>query len=148
LEKRAEIHDIRKRIWETYMDRLQVWAAESGVGLPVVPEGCEQSYHMFYLLLPTRESRDAFIQHLKQMSIMAAFHYVPLHLSEMGQKFGGFPGQCPITECVSDRLVRLPFYNGLTCLEQAEVIDAVRSFRSRAASTPQPAGASRSSEAS
>jgi dTDP-4-amino-4,6-dideoxygalactose transaminase len=80
------------------------------------------------MILPTPELREGFIQHLKKKSIMATFHYVPLHLSEMGQTFGGLAGQCPVTEYVSDRLVRLPFYNALTEEEQAEVISAARSF--------------------
>ena len=83
---------------------------------------------MFYLILPTPELRDGFIQHLKTRGIMAAFHYVPLHLSEMGLKLGGRPGQCPVTEYVSERLVRLPFYTGMTEGEQAEVIEAVKDF--------------------
>jgi dTDP-4-amino-4,6-dideoxygalactose transaminase len=128
LEKSAEIYCIRRRIWHTYVEQLKNWAEQRGVRLPVVPEECEQSYHMFYLILPTPEVRDGFIQHLKTQSIMAAFHYVPLHLSEMGQKLGGRLGQCPVTEYVSERLVRLPFYNGLTEQEQAEVIDAVKGF--------------------
>ena len=128
LEKCAEINCIRRRIWHTYLEQLRNWAEQRDVRLPFVPQECEQSYHMFYLILPTPELRDGFIQHLKTQGIMAAFHYVPLHLSEMGQKLGGRPGQCPVTEYVSERLVRLPFYNGLTEPEQAEVIDAVKSF--------------------
>jgi dTDP-4-amino-4,6-dideoxygalactose transaminase len=128
LEKFAEIHCIRRRIWHTYIEQLKDWAEQRGVRLPVVPEECEQSYHMFYLILPTPELRDGLIQHLKAQGIMAAFHYVPLHLSEMGRKLGGRPGQCPVTEYVSELLVRLPLYNGLTGQEQAEVIDAVKGF--------------------
>ena len=68
---------------------------------------------MFYLLMPTNNERNAFIKHLKEKSIMATFHYLPLHLSKMGKKFGGKKGDCPVTENISDRLVRLPFYNDL-----------------------------------
>lgn len=128
LEKSDEIQCIRRRIWHRYVEQLKAWAGQRGVRLPVVPAECEQSYHMFYVVLPTLQVRDDFIEHLKTRGIMAAFHYVPLHLSEMGQKFGGRPGQCPVTECISERLVRLPFYNGLTEGEQAEVIDAVKGF--------------------
>ena len=128
LEKSVEIQTIRQRIWHTYFEQLEDWAGQRGVQLPQVPQGCEQSYHMFYMILPTPEMRHAFIQHLKLQGIMAAFHYVSLHLSEMGQKFGGRAGQCPVTEFVSDRLVRLPFYNGLTESEQGQVIDTVKGF--------------------
>ena len=128
LERSSEIQRIRRRIWHTYIEQLQCWAEQRGVRLPVVPQECEQSYHMFYMILPTAEKRHGFIEHLKAQGIMAAFHYVPLHLSEMGQMFGGRLGQCPVTECVSERLVRLPFYNGLTESEQSEVIDTVKGF--------------------
>lgn len=128
LEKSREIHCIRTRIWNTYREQLKDWAGQCGVQLPVVPDDCEQSYHMFYLILPSPQLRADFIQYLKAKGIMAAFHYVPLHLSEMGQKLGGRPGSCPVTEYVSERLVRLPFYNGLTGPEQAEVIEAIRGF--------------------
>jgi dTDP-4-amino-4,6-dideoxygalactose transaminase len=98
------------------------------VQMPVVPDHCEQSYHMFYLLLGGIEERDAFIEHLERQRVSAVFHYVPLHLSEMGRRFGGCPGGCPVTEDVSNRIVRLPFYNTLTEPLQDRVIDAVLSF--------------------
>jgi len=80
---------------------------------------------MFYLLLPSLEKRQALISHLKEQGILAVFHYLPLHLSEMGQRFGGRPGDCPVTEDVSDRLLRLPFYHGLTQDDQARVVEAI-----------------------
>ncbi|HRF99031.1 MAG TPA: DegT/DnrJ/EryC1/StrS family aminotransferase, partial [Aggregatilineales bacterium] len=84
--------------------------------------------HMYYLLMPSLKERQAFIEHLKAQGILAVFHYLPLHLSEMGQRFGGKVGDCPVTESVSDRLVRLPFYNDLTESDQAFVVDAVVAF--------------------
>jgi dTDP-4-amino-4,6-dideoxygalactose transaminase len=97
------------------------------VGMPFVPEDCISSYHMFYLLMPSLQSRTSLITHLKARQILAVFHYLPLHLSEMGRRLGGRDGDCPITESVSDRLVRLPFYTGLSESDQDRVIDAVRS---------------------
>jgi dTDP-4-amino-4,6-dideoxygalactose transaminase len=113
LEKRELIQAKRKKIWENYYKNLENWSHENGIRLPVVPEHCEQSYHMFYLIMPTPEKRTAFIQHLQKRWINAVFHYLPLHLSKMGEKFGGAKGDCPVTEDISDRLVRLPFYNDL-----------------------------------
>jgi dTDP-4-amino-4,6-dideoxygalactose transaminase len=107
---------------------LGSWAREHGVTTPVVPSGCEQAYHMFYLVLPSLSARQRLIEHLKKRGILSVFHYLPLHLSEMGRKFGGVAGQCPVTESVADRLLRLPFYNDLTESEQNEVIEAVRAF--------------------
>jgi dTDP-4-amino-4,6-dideoxygalactose transaminase len=80
---------------------------------------------MFYLILPDQESRGRVISHLKDRGILSVFHYVPLHLSPMGRAFGGSPGDCPITERVSDRLVRLPFFNDLTADEQDKICDSV-----------------------
>jgi dTDP-4-amino-4,6-dideoxygalactose transaminase len=113
LEKRELIQAKRKKIWEHYNENLDAWANENDIRLPIIPEYCDQPYHMFYLLMPSGESRNSFIQYLKNMGIMAVFHYLPLHLSKMGENFGGKIGDCPVTENISDRLVRLPFYNDL-----------------------------------
>lgn len=129
LEKYQEICSIRRRIWQTYAEGLSEWARAAGVSLPYIPTYVEQSYHMFYLLMPSLEMRAKLIEHLKAQSILAVFHYVPLHLSEMGLRYGGRPGACPITESVADRLLRLPFYNDISPDHQAEVIDSIRAFR-------------------
>jgi dTDP-4-amino-4,6-dideoxygalactose transaminase len=128
LEARTRIQTSRKHIWEYYFVHLSEWACTQGVRLPIVPEYCEQPYHMFYMLLPSLEWRQALIDYLKERSILSVFHYQPLHLSEMGQRFGGRAGDCPVTEDVSDRLLRLPFYNDLTEADQAQVVDAIQAF--------------------
>ncbi len=113
LEQREKIQTKRKKIWEYYYEHLKDWADENHVRLPIIPDHCDQPYHMFYLLMPSLEKRTAFINHLKENGIVAVFHYLPLHLSDMGKKFGGKEGDCPVTEDVSDRLVRLPFFNSM-----------------------------------
>jgi dTDP-4-amino-4,6-dideoxygalactose transaminase len=128
LEGWQSIQGKRKHIWEHYAGGLTDWASSRSVQLPIVPEHCEQSYHMFYLLLPSMTARQALIEHLKRRGILSVFHYLPLHISEMGMKFGGYAGQCPVSESVCDRLLRLPYYNDLSENEQDEVIDSVRSF--------------------
>lgn len=128
LEAREEIQAKRRRVWRYYYKHLHYWAQEHNVRLPIIPEGCQQSYHMFYLLLPSLEQRQALIAHLKACGILSVFHYLPLHLSEMGRRLGGKPGACPVTEDVSDRLLRLPFYNELTETEQAYVVEAISEF--------------------
>lgn len=125
LEARERIQADRRAIWERYAAALGDWAARLGVQLPVIPEACESAYHNFWMLMPGEADRDALIARLKAKGILAVFHYLPLHLSAMGRRFGGFPGQCPVTESVAPRLVRLPFYNGLTEAEQARVVEAV-----------------------
>jgi dTDP-4-amino-4,6-dideoxygalactose transaminase len=128
LEAREEIQSKRRRIWQTYYDALKAWADRDGVGLPCVPSHCDQAYHMFYLLLPSLKDRQALISHLRSRGILAVFHYLPLHLSEYGRRWGGKPGDFPVTEDISDRLLRLPFFFSLTDSEQAQVIDSVCSF--------------------
>src|SRR5690349_16647639 len=126
LEQRDKIQWHRKQVWETYYSGLNDWAQAHDVQLPQVPGHCEQSYHMFYLLLPTLELRQRLITYLRERGIYSVFHYLPLHLSEMGQSFGGRRGDCPVTERVSDQLVRLPFHNALTSAEQEQVIDLLQ----------------------
>jgi dTDP-4-amino-4,6-dideoxygalactose transaminase len=128
LEKRMEIQLSRKRIWDHYQRSLRNWAAEHNVQLPFVPAHCEQAYHMFYMLLPSLEIRQALIDHLKPLGILSVFHYLPLNLSDMGLRNGGYLGQCPVCEDASDRLLRLPFYNSLSDAEQNDVVDAIKTF--------------------
>jgi len=128
LETYHGIQSIRRQIWERYYQALQSWAKEKGVRLPFIPQGVEQSYHMFYLLMPSLQLRQNLIAHLKSNVILSVFHYVPLHLSDMGRNFGGKAGDCPVTEDVSDRLLRLPFYNALNEGDQSRVIEAILEF--------------------
>jgi dTDP-4-amino-4,6-dideoxygalactose transaminase len=131
LEARDQIQSRRKQIWEYYFENLNGWAQDRGVRLPIVPEHCEQSYHMFYLLLPSLDERQSLIAHLNTRQINSVFHYLPLHLSSMGRRFGGTEGDCRVAEDVSDRLLRLPFYTDLTEADQTRVVDEIRDFASR-----------------
>jgi dTDP-4-amino-4,6-dideoxygalactose transaminase len=126
LEAHQAIQDRRRAIWTNYAEHLFGWAECNAVRLPIIPEGCEQSYHMFYMLMSSEEDRDRLIVHLRDEGILSVFHYVPLHLSEMGRRSPR--ADCPVTESVSKRLIRLPFYNALTKQDQLRVIDAVQRF--------------------
>lgn len=128
LEQREQIQLHRKQVWEMYQAGLKDWANTHDVQLPCIPDYCEQSYHMFYLLLPTLELRQNLIAYLRERGVYSVFHYLPLHLSDMGQSFGGKIGDCPVTERVSDQLIRLPFHNSLTGNEQEQVIDLIQGF--------------------
>ena len=125
LEAREQIQAKRRRLWEYYAEHLQGWAQAHEVRLPVVPLHCEQSYLMFYLILPSLAQRQRLITRLRTLGILGVFHYLPLHLSAMGRRFGGKEGDCPLTEEVSERLLRLPFYTDLTEAEQACVVAAL-----------------------
>jgi dTDP-4-amino-4,6-dideoxygalactose transaminase len=124
LEARETIQERRARVWNRYYESLADWAVGNDVKLPVIPAECEQAYHMFYLLLPSIEHRDSMISQLKAQSILSVFHYTPLHLSVAGLKFAAAPSNCPVTEEVSERLLRLPFYNDLGESEQDQVTAA------------------------
>ncbi len=128
LERWEQVQARRRAIWETYDAGLAEWAADHGVQRPTIPAHCDQAYHMYYLLLPSLEARTALIAHLRKRGILAVFHYLPLHLSEMGKKYGGRDGDCPVAEQASDRLLRLPFFNDLSEEGQEKVIEAVREF--------------------
>jgi dTDP-4-amino-4,6-dideoxygalactose transaminase len=128
LEAHETVQRERRERWMAYDAQLRDWAARQGVRTPVVPALCEQTYHIYYLLLSSFEERSAFIEHVGRHGIPAVFHYLPLHLSPMGRRFGGQAGDCRVAEDVSDRLVRLPLYNDMSSEEQGAVIDAVCSF--------------------
>ena len=132
LEEREQIQSRRQQIWETYYKELGAWAEENNVQMPFVPAHCEQTYHMFYILFPNLEKRQAAIAHLKARGVQAVFHYLPLHLSPMGEKYGGKPGDCEVTEHVSDQLLRLPFYTNMTAEEQMQVVAALKEFSTQA----------------
>jgi dTDP-4-amino-4,6-dideoxygalactose transaminase len=134
LEARETIQQKRRRVWNRYYESLADWAENNDVQLPAIPSECEQAYHMFYMLLPSVERRQSLISHLKAKSILSVFHYTPLHLSEAGKKFAARPSNCPVTEEVSERLLRLPFYNDLSEGEQDQVTAAVTNSRLRSSS--------------
>jgi dTDP-4-amino-4,6-dideoxygalactose transaminase len=128
LENWEQIQVRRKKIWDTYDRELRLWAEEHSIRLSSVPAHCDQPYHMFYIILPALVERQALMAYLKERGILAVFHYLPLHLSDMGKRFGGTEGDCPVTEDMSDRLLRLPFYNDITEEEQANVIATIKEF--------------------
>jgi dTDP-4-amino-4,6-dideoxygalactose transaminase len=129
LEERQQIQAKRKQVWEFYQKHLYDWAVKNGVGLPYVSPHCQSAYHLFYILLRDGCQRQKMIDHLKERGIFSVFHYQPLHLSVMGRQFGGALGDCPVTESVSERLLRLPFYNGLDDADLTRVVNGIRSFR-------------------
>ncbi|MBA4385135.1 MAG: dTDP-4-amino-4,6-dideoxygalactose transaminase [Anaerolinea sp.] len=122
LEGIEKIQKRRGEIWLRYQTELCDWAEEKGVRLPVIPSYCEQPFHMFYMLMPSLEKRTRFINNLKEKNILCVFHYLPLNTSDMGMRFGAKAGDCPVTEDISDRLVRLPLFYNMTEDDQSRVI--------------------------
>jgi dTDP-4-amino-4,6-dideoxygalactose transaminase len=128
LEMLDAISARRKTIHQFYAEGLQPLASEGLLSLPVVPEECVSNYHLFYILLPDRETRDGLLNHLNSQGILAVFHYVPLHTSPMGRAFGYREGDLPVTEDLSSRLLRLPIFHDITEEEQVRVMAEVGTF--------------------
>jgi len=128
LFRAEEIQSKRRASWEYYNEKLNLWADKNKVQLPSIPEDCNQAYHMFYMIMPDLQARTRFLEYLNQRGINAVFHYLPLHASEMGLKLGRTGSSCATSSDISDRIVRLPFYNGLTREDLESVVNAVTEF--------------------
>ena len=122
------INDRRRVLWANYFTALTPLAQQGDITLPAVPGACRHNGHMFYLRTRSLETRSELLAYLKDRGIMAVFHYVPLHSSVAGKKFGRFHGTDTYTTIESERLVRLPMYYTLTDEQQQKVIDHVIAF--------------------
>jgi dTDP-4-amino-4,6-dideoxygalactose transaminase len=132
LECFAQTQHSRMAVWNAYHSRLADWATRHQVAQPTVPVDRTHPAHLYYLLLPTLDSRQAMLAHLADHGVHATFHYQPLHNSPAGTRLGRVgPGGCPVTESVADRLIRLPLYADMTEVELDTVVDAVLSYRPR-----------------
>ncbi|MFB9722418.1 dTDP-4-amino-4,6-dideoxygalactose transaminase [Planobispora longispora] len=129
LESFDGIQSRRQAVWHAYHAELADWAADNEVAQPVVPGDRVHPAHLYYLLLPDLENRQALIAHLAERGVQAAFHYQPLHASPAGERYGRpASGGCPVTERVADRLVRLPLFADLDETDVSRVVDAVLSY--------------------
>jgi dTDP-4-amino-4,6-dideoxygalactose transaminase len=125
LDEAERITARRLEIWRAYDAALEAAERDGLLRRPVVPDGCSHNAHMYYVLLPNLESRTRFIAGLADEGVHAVFHYIPLHRSAAGRRVGRAAAPLPVTESVSDRLVRLPLWPGLTDGDVERVIDAV-----------------------
>jgi dTDP-4-amino-4,6-dideoxygalactose transaminase len=123
LEQRDSIQHKRRAVWESYQHRLGPLAEELGFQLMEIPSGVESAYHMFYVLLPDVGHRNDVLETMRKSGVQATFHYLPLHSSDAGRKFAARPTECPVTDEVSGRILRLPFHNGLDEAEIDRVVD-------------------------
>ena len=128
LEEADAVNQRRMENWNLYYELLQGLKEAGTVELPVVPEGCVHNGHMFYIKARDLKERTALLKHLKEKGISAVFHYVPLHSSEAGQKYGRFHGQDKHTTKESDRLLRLPMYDGLKEEQIRYVVSEIKNF--------------------
>ena len=121
LEIADEINEARLACWNRYYEQLLPLKKAGKIDLPTVPEGCVHNAHMFYIKARDLEQRTRFISYMKENGVLTVFHYIPLHTSPAGQKFGRFHGEDRYTTRESERLVRLPMFYGLT-LDQVDFI--------------------------
>ena len=128
LEDAEKINEDRLASWKRYYDGLLDLEAAGEISLPVIPDECVHNAHMFYIKTKDMEERSALIQALDEKDIISVFHYIPLHSSEAGLRFGEFRGEDEYTTKESERLLRLPMYYGLTEEDTDRVIEAVHSF--------------------
>ena len=128
LDQADEINNARLARWEQYYRLLSPLAAEGRIELPVIPEGCVHNAHMFYIKTGDLEERQALIQALREQGILAVFHYIPLHSSPAGKKFGRFHGEDRYTTRESERLLRLPMYYSLTEENVNDVVSVIEKF--------------------
>lgn len=128
LDQADEINNARLARWAQYYRLLSPLAAEGRIELPVIPEGCVHNAHMFYIKTRDLEERQALIQALREQGILAVFHYIPLHSSPAGKKFGRFHGEDRYTTRESERLLRLPMYYSLTEENVNDVVSVIEEF--------------------
>ena len=128
LENMEAINRQRGRLFDYYYKALIPLVNDGKLRVPYVSSECESNSHLFYIILKDEKTRNALMDHLKSRGILAVFHYLPLHLSQVGRSMGYAEGQLPVTESMSGRLLRLPFYHDMTGAEQSEVVDAIKDF--------------------
>ena len=128
LDRADEINHARLARWEQYYRLLSPLAAEGRIELPVIPKDCVHNAHMFYIKTRDLEERQALIQALREQGILAVFHYIPLHSSPAGKKFGRFHGEDRYTTRESERLLRLPMYYSLTEENVNDVVSVIEEF--------------------
>jgi dTDP-4-amino-4,6-dideoxygalactose transaminase len=128
LERADEINSRRLEIWDRYHTELMQWSNENKVIQPIVPKECEHVGHAYFIRFQHGEQRTRFINHMKEYEISCVFHYQPLNTSLVGQKFGGFEGQCLVSEQAGECLVRLPLFNSMCDDDQTRVIETALTF--------------------
>nr|NIM97945.1 dTDP-4-amino-4,6-dideoxygalactose transaminase [candidate division Zixibacteria bacterium] len=128
LENMEEINRRREGIFDYYYKALIPLVNDGKLRLPYISSECRSNSHLFYIILKDEDTRNALMDHLKSRGILAIFHYLPLHLSQVGRSMDYTDGQLPVAESMSGRLLRLPFYHDMKKEEQAEVVAGIKDF--------------------
>jgi dTDP-4-amino-4,6-dideoxygalactose transaminase len=129
LEFSQVIQERRKSAFDIYMSELSSWAEELGASLPLHLHRDDRPYHLFPILMPSLEGRTRLMEHAKSHGVALTFHYVPLHNSPGGQKFGRYNGNFGTTQQVSDTLVRLPLFSDMNEDDARKVVDVIQNFK-------------------
>jgi len=128
LQEADKINNNRLDTWNTYWNAFVDLEKAGIIELPTVPEGCIHNAHMFYIKCKDLDTRQRYIQYMKDNDILCVFHYVPLHSAPAGIKYGRFDGKDEHTTADSDRLVRLPLYYNIASDDLKKVIDKTKEF--------------------
>lgn len=128
LQRFDEIMKKRMNIWKKYHSFLKSYEKDDKLIRPYIPQYCEHNAHLYYIILPTSEGRDMLINEFKNNGITAPFHYIPLHLSFVGKRYGYKEGDLPITESFASRLIRLPLYPDMTKEEVKDVCKILKKY--------------------
>lgn len=119
------IQESRRVTWEAYHEAFAALELDGRLRRPVVPRWCKHNAHIYYVLLPEDVDRARFLAGLWSLGVHAVFHFVPLHSSPAGQRFGRTHGDMAVTDSVADRIVRLPLWAGMTEAMVDQVVEAV-----------------------
>ncbi len=128
LENMETINQRRKKLYDFYSREFIPLVNDGKLRLPYMSNECQSNYHLFYIILESEKVRNDLMDYLKSKGILAVFHYIPLHLSPIGRSMGYTDGQLPVTESLSGRLLRLPFYYDLKPYEQEKIVTAIKDF--------------------
>lgn len=126
LEDAERITQQRLKLWERYHELLEPLEATGILRRPTVPEGCQHNAHMYYVILPSEMNRQKTLAEMKRDYISSVFHYVPLHSSPAGRRYGKVSGTLSVTDSLSERLIRLPLWLGLTEAQQDRVVTVLK----------------------
>jgi dTDP-4-amino-4,6-dideoxygalactose transaminase len=128
MEEAEELTRRRRETWEHYHVAFEPLEKSGLLTRPVVPPGCRHNAHMYYIIVPDLETRERLLSGLKEQSINAIFHYVPLHSSPAGEKYGRVHGDLKVTRSLPDRIVRLPMWVGLSMEHVEKIASAVNNI--------------------
>lgn len=143
LQQATQITKTRIAIWQHYHALLEAAEVSGILRRPTIPADCTHNAHLYYVILPDHVDRQMVLEELKRQAIRAVFHYVPLHSSPAGLRYGRFAAEMTITNTVSEQLIRLPLWIGLTTDQQAYIVDCLIAAIAKASHKTRSASASR-----